>query len=68
MKDKTKLILEIGDNIASWETDHFDVSLDELYSAFEGLLVTHTFPYDSIETFNKERAEELNQIYSNDED
>lgn len=63
MKNKTKLTLEIGDNTVSWETDHIDTSLEELFDAFEGLLVTHTYPQGSIRQFIIDKGEELTEVY-----
>ena len=39
----TKLVLQIGDNTVTWETDHTDVTMDDLFSAFQGLTVAQTF-------------------------
>ena len=64
---KTKLTLQIGDNIVSWENDFIDNSLEELYSAFEGLLVTHTFEQEQIRHFLIEKGEEFNEIYFKNE-
>ena len=64
---RTKLTLQIGDNIVSWENDSIDNSLEELYSAFEGLLVTHTFNQEQIRRFLIEKGKELNEIYFKNE-
>ena len=60
---KTKLTLQIDGNTVSWENDFMDNSLEELYNAFEGLLVTHTFTQEQIRKFLIEKSEELNEIY-----
>ena len=64
---KTKLTLQIGDNIVSWENDFIDNSLEELYNAFEGLLITQTYSQESIRRFLIEKGEELNEIYFKNE-
>ena len=60
---KTKLTLQIDGNTVSWENDFMDNSLEELYNAFEGLLVTHTFTQEQIREFLIEKSEELNEVY-----
>ena len=67
MERKTKLTLQIGDNTVTWENEYTDNSLEYLYNAFEGLLVTHTFSQDSIRRFLVEKGEEINEIYFKDE-
>lgn len=64
---KTKLTLQIGSNTVSWENDFIDNSLEELYSAFEGLLVTHTFEQEQIRKFLIEKSEEFNKRYFKNE-
>ena len=64
---RTKLTLQIGSNTVSWENDFIDNSLEELYSAFEGLLVTQTFSQEQIRHFLIEKGEEFNEIYFKDE-
>ena len=64
---KTKLTLQIGSNTVSWENDFIDNPLEELYSAFEGLLVTQTFSQEQIRHFLIEKGEEFNEIYFKDE-
>lgn len=64
---RTKLTLQIDDNIVSWENDFIDNSLEDLYNAFEGLLVTHTFTQEQIRKFLIEKGEELNEIYFKNE-
>ena len=63
MGKMTKLTLLIGSNTASWENEFTDNTLEELFSAFEGLLVAHTFTQESIHRFIIEKAEELKEIY-----
>lgn len=60
---KTKLTLQIDGNTVSWENDFMDNSLEELYNAFEGLLVTHTFTQEQIRKFLIEKSEEFNELY-----
>lgn len=64
---KTKLTLQIGNDTVSWENDFIDNSLEELYNAFEGLLVTQTFSQEQIRHFLIEKGEEFNEIYFKDE-
>ena len=67
MERKTKIILQIGDNTAAWENKYIDNTLEDLYNAFEGLLVTHTYSQDSVRRFLIEKGEELNEIYYKNE-
>ena len=67
MERKTKIILQIGDNTAAWENNYIDNTLEDLYNAFEGLLVTQTYSQDSIRRFLIEKVEELNEIYYKNE-
>lgn len=67
MERKTKLILLIGNNTVSWENDYIDNSLEDLFNAFEGLLVTQTFNQEQIRKFLIEKGEELNEIYFKNE-
>lgn len=67
MERKTKIILQIGDNTVTWENEYTDNTLEDLYNAFEGLLVTHTYSQDSIRRFLVEKGEEINEIYFKDE-
>ena len=67
MKGKTKIILQIKDKIVTWENSYIDNTLEDLYNAFEGLLVTHTYSQDSIRRFLVEKGEEINEIYFKDE-
>ena len=43
----------------SFETEHDDVSIDEYYDAFKGLLVASTWSEQTINEFIIELAEEL---------
>ena len=67
MERKTKIILQIGDNTAAWENNYIDNTLEDLYNAFEGLLVTHTFSQEQIRRFLVEKGEELKELYFKDE-
>ena len=67
MERKTKIILQIGDNTAAWENNYTNNTLEDLYNAFEGLLVTQTYSQDSIRRFVREKGEELNEIYFKNE-
>lgn len=67
MERKTKITIQIGDDTATWENNYTDNTLEDLYNAFEGLLVTHTFSQDSIRRFLVEKGEEINETYYKDE-
>ena len=67
MKGKTKIILQIKDKIVTWENSYIDNTLEDLYNAFEGLLVTHTYSQDSVRRFLIEKGEELNETYYKNE-
>ena len=67
MKGKTKIILQIKDKIVTWENNYIDNTLEDLYNAFEGLLVAQTYSQDSIRRFLIEKGEELNEIYFKNE-
>ena len=67
MKGKTKIILQIKDKIVTWENSYIDNTLEDLYNAFEGLLVTQTYSQDSVRRFLIEKGEELNEIYFKNE-
>lgn len=67
MESKTKITLQIRDTIVTWENIYSDNSLEDLYNAFEGLLVTHTYSQDSIRRFLVEKGEEINKTYYKDE-
>ena len=67
MKGKTKIILQIKDKIVTWENSYIDNTLEDLYNAFEGLLVTHTFSQEQIRRFLVEKGEELKELYFKDE-
>ena len=67
MERKTKILLQVGDNTVTWENNYTDNTLDDLYNAFEGLLVTQTYSQESIRKFLIEKGEELNEIYYKNE-
>ena len=67
MEEKTKIILQIGDTTTTWENGYTDNNLEDLYEAFEGLLVAQTYSQDSIRRFLIEKGEELNEIYFKNE-
>lgn len=67
MENKTKITLQIRDTIVSWENSYIDNNLEDLYNAFEGLLVAHTFSQEQIRRFLVEKGKELNEIYYKDE-
>lgn len=55
------------DTVVSWENSYIDNTLEDLYNAFEGLLVAYTYSQDSIRRFLVEKGEELNEIYFKNE-
>ena len=59
--------MQIGNNTVTWENEYIDNTLEDLYNAFEGLLVTHTYSQESIRRFLVEKGEEINEIYFKDE-
>ena len=67
MKGKTKIILQIKNKIVTWENSYIDNTLEDLYNAFEGLLVAQAYSQDSIRRFLIEKGEELNEIYFKNE-
>ena len=67
MERKTKISLQIGDTTTTWENSYTDNNLEDLYEAFEGLLVAQTYSQDSIRRFLIEKGEELNEIYFKNE-
>ena len=67
MEGKTKIILQIGDTTTTWENSYTDNNLEDLYEAFEGLLVAQTYSQYSIRRFLIEKGEELNKIYFKNE-
>ena len=67
MERKTKISLQIGDTTTTWENSYTDNNLEDLYEAFEGLLVAQTYSQDSIRRFLVEKGEELNEIYCKNE-
>lgn len=46
----------------TFETTHDDVSLEEYFEAFEGLLVQATFSQEGVREFIIELAEELKEL------
>lgn len=67
MERKTKILLQIGDNTVTWENSYTDNTLENLYNAFAGLLITQTYSQESIRRFLIEKGEELNEIYFKNE-
>jgi hypothetical protein len=57
-----KLQLNSYGKTMTFETENDDVSLEEYFDAFEGLLVQATFSQKSIREFIIERAEELKDL------
>lgn len=67
MERGTKVTLQIGDITVSWENGYIDTTLEDLFTAFEGLLVSNTFTQESIRKYIVEKGEELNNLYFKDE-
>lgn len=63
----TKLTLEIDGVKVSWESPHSDHSVDELFEAFRGLCVTHTFIEDSFISACEEYLEERQYLKEHQE-
>ena len=59
--------MQIKDKIVTWENSYIDNTLEDLYNAFEGLLVAQTYSQDSIRRFLIEKGKELNEIYFKNE-
>ena len=59
----TKLTLQIGDTITTWEVDHQDIDLDELFHGFQGVVVGQTFLPHSFVQECKDFYEELQDLY-----
>ena len=57
-----KLQLNSYGKTMTFETENDDVSLEEYFEAFEGLLVQATFSQSSIREFIIERADELKDL------
>lgn len=57
-----KLQLNSYGKTMTFETENDDVSLEEYFEAFEGLLVQATFSQTSIREFIIERADELKDL------
>ena len=59
----TKLTLQIGDTVLTWESPYDDLSTDELTNAFFGLMVGQTFMPVSILTAMQQMAESHLNLY-----
>ena len=58
-----KLQLNSYGKTMTFETENDDVSLEEYFDAFEGLLVQATFSQTSIREFIIERGDELKEYF-----
>ena len=67
ISDIEQLFLNAGINLNESKNDYTDNSLEDLFNAFEGLLVTHTFNQEQIRRFLVEKGKELNEIYFKNE-
>lgn len=74
----TKLTLQIGDTVTTWEVDHQDISIDDLLNALHGMCVSHTFIshsfvdgcrdfYDSLESIYHENEEKIHDFLEENE-
>lgn len=61
IKGITKISVEIEDAKASWEVPYNDCSLSDLFGAFKGLLITHTFSPEIIDKYILECADAINE-------
>ena len=59
----TKLTLQIGDTVTSWEVGHQDISIDDLLQALHGLCVSQTFISHSFVNGCRDYYEELREVY-----
>ena len=48
-----------GDVSTTWSVEHMDCTLDELYNAFKGLLVSQGFTEECINKYLKELSDEI---------
>lgn len=60
MNEKAKLSLVIDKVEVSVTFDYIDVTIDELFNAFKGVLIAHTFAENQIKNCIKELNKELN--------
>lgn len=57
-KQLTKLTLQVGDTVASWEVPTTDTDMDDLLNAFMGLLISHTWLPVTVLTSMRDFAED----------
>ena len=58
----TKLTLKVNNTTVTWESEFSDCNLEDLFQAFEGLLVAHTFPQDSVRGYIIDLGEEYQEL------
>ena len=58
MSEQTKLSLSVGALEVSATFNYTDTTIDELFCAFKGLLLAHTFTESQIKNYIKELNEE----------
>lgn len=59
LNNRFSISLQCGEVNSYWAVEHTDCNLDELYSAFKGLLVTQGFSEESINRYLKELYDEI---------
>jgi hypothetical protein len=57
-KQITKITMQVGDVVTSWEAPFTDCGLDDLLNAFAGLLIGHTWLPTTVFEGMKEYAED----------
>lgn len=60
----TELSLRIDGTTVVWKSEYSDCNLEDLFQAFEGLLVAHTYPPDSVRRYVTELGEEYQELYN----
>ena len=60
-KGITKISVEIEETKTSWEVPYTDCSLSDLFDAFKGLLITHTFNPEIIDKYILECADTIKE-------
>lgn len=58
----TKLTMQVGDTVTTWETPHDDLSMEDLLQGFMGLAIGHAWLPITVLTCMKEFAEEQLEV------
>ena len=59
INNRFSISLQCGEVNSYWSVEHTDCDLEELYSAFRGLLVTQGFTEETINNYLKELSDEI---------